>query len=286
MVKVGISAMLGEDFRAFCKPILQSHQVDIIEWSFDTAWGHYKISPWLHQVLKDYSGRNSLLGHGVNFSLLSANEEKYHNSWLERFSIETKRLNYTQISEHLGFMRAGRFRRNTPLPLPYNKSSINIGLKNIAKLAIVSPVKIGLENNAFAFCKDDILNQGKFLNILLKEVEGFLVLDLHNLYCQIVNFDLKGFEKILYALPLERLSEIHISGGSRFDFRNSNLVRDSHDGKIPKLVIKMLKFCLQNCKNLEYVIFEHIGTAMGSKELRLEVQKEYLKVLNMARSSS
>lgn len=50
-------------------------------------------------------------------------------------------------------------------------------------------MRIGLENLALAFTASDVRDQGQFLDDLLAPFDGFLVLDLHNLYCQLVNFD-------------------------------------------------------------------------------------------------
>lgn len=48
----------------------------------------------------------------------------------------------------------------------------------------------------------------------------FIILDLHNLYCQIHNFNIP-FEEILTGYPLNKVREIHISGGSWEDAPNS-----------------------------------------------------------------
>jgi hypothetical protein len=47
-----------------------------------------------------------------------------------------------------------------------------------------------LENLALSFSVDDVKHQGEFLEKLVEPVNGFLILDLHNLYCQSHNFDI------------------------------------------------------------------------------------------------
>lgn len=51
---------------------------------------------------------------------------------------------------------------------------------------------IGLENLALAFGPKDVEDQGRFIADLLQPFgeHGVLLLDLHNLYCQIVNWNL------------------------------------------------------------------------------------------------
>ena len=66
---------------------------------------------------------------------------------------------------------------------------------------------------AFAFGEDDVRDQGAFLERLLAPVDGFLLLDLHNLYCQMCNCD-RNADELLTTYPLHRVRELHVSGGA------------------------------------------------------------------------
>ena len=50
------------------------------------------------------------------------------------------------------------------------------------------------------------LDQGRFLEEMLEPVDGFLVLDMHNLYCQIHNFGVSA-DDLFDAYPLDRSGE-------------------------------------------------------------------------------
>ncbi len=60
---------------------------------------------------------------------------------------------------------------------------------------------VGLENIAFAFCLHDVRQHGDFLDQLLDLVHGFIILDLHNVYCQAMNFDVPA-DELLACYPL------------------------------------------------------------------------------------
>jgi uncharacterized protein (UPF0276 family) len=57
---------------------------------------------------------------------------------------------------------------------------------------------VGLENLALAMGPADAADQGPFLAAVLERLgdQGVLLLDLHNLHCQIVNFSLSAHDAI------------------------------------------------------------------------------------------
>ncbi len=58
-------------------------------------------------------------------------------------------------------------------------------LQHLAKAA---RVPVGLENLALALGRADVRDQGPFLDALLEPLDGYLVLDLHDIHCQAENF--------------------------------------------------------------------------------------------------
>jgi hypothetical protein len=128
---------------------------------------------------------------------------------------------------------------------------------------------VGLENLAFAFGMDDVENQGQFLEELLAPVDGFLVLDLHNLYCQSVNFAIPALE-LLKSYPLERVKQLHVSGGSwsqsKYGFDRTPIRRDTHDDGVPEDVLALVEPVARLCPNASTVVFERLGTALETDE--------------------
>jgi uncharacterized protein (UPF0276 family) len=149
----------------------------------------------------------------------------------------------------------------------------------MVRLAELAQVPIGLENLAFAFSMRDVEDQGRFLDALLEPVDGFLLLDLHNLYCQVVNFDIT-FEALLALYPLQRVREVHVSGGSWSEpdalaraglslagaSGSDPIRRDTHDGPLPEALFTWLPTVLDRCPNVEAVILERMGGTLAASD--------------------
>ncbi|NUQ53559.1 MAG: DUF692 family protein [Phycisphaerales bacterium] len=184
---VGISLMLEEDFLGATLPLFEEGAVDVLEWSFDVGWGR-ELPAWAQGLLQHFAVSGRLLGHGVSFSPLSARWEEPQRNWLHRAALEVAKLKYRHVSEHFGFMAAGSFTRGSPMPMPADAAVIRTGRDALSRLAEVTGLPVGLENLALALSSRDVDGQGDHLDALLEPVGGFVVLDLHNLWCQAVNF--------------------------------------------------------------------------------------------------
>ena len=127
-----------------------------------------------------------------------------------------------------GWMATQDFARSAPLPMPMLPETLRLGCDRIQQFADIAQIPVGLENLAFAFGLQDVRQQGEFLDQLLDPIDGFLLLDLHNLYCQMHNFQLSATE-ILSFYPLKRVRELHLSGGSWSQNGTATIRRDTHD---------------------------------------------------------
>ncbi len=274
----GLSLIFDKDFHEASEPLFAKGLVDTVEWSFDTAWGiDWTKYPWLQALIQQYSAKKELHGHGVRYSLLSANQEEYHQQWLDELAHELKQVSYQSISEHFGFMVTRTFSRSTPLPVPFSEAALSVAIENFLKLkGTVGELPLGLENLAFAFSKEDAFDQGLFISALLESIDGFLVLDLHNLYCQMFNFQIEA-KDLLDKYPLHRVKQIHLSGGSLVKSRSQKVLRrDTHDSRVPPEVFAMLPSILPYCPNLQRVTLEQLGAGLRTPEQKLQFQKDYL----------
>jgi uncharacterized protein (UPF0276 family) len=265
---VGLSLMLEEDFVRASLPLFEAGEVDVLEWSFDVGWSLPTLPDWADGLLQHYSQQGRLLGHGVTFSPLSAAWTERQEQWLAQLANELERRQYLHVSEHFGFMTAGDFHRSAPLPVPLCDASLRLGQARLRQLQERTSAPVGLENLAFAFGHEDVASQGQFLDQLLAPVDGFLLLDLHNLYCQSCNFGLSRSE-LLDLYPLERVRELHVSGGSWSRVQPDHVRpgndspprvrRDTHDESVPAEVFAALPEALARCPNVTAVILERLG---------------------------
>lgn len=282
-IEAGLSVMPTNDFAVAAYPLFEQGLVEAITWGYDMPWRMKVMPDWLEDLLNSFSSAGRLSGHGVSFSVLSGTWTRRHAEYVDLLTEEVNHRNYFRISEHFGFARAGRFAYNTVLPAPYSVASIECGLRNLSKLQAVAKVPIGLENLAFAFSLEDVKTQGQFLERLLAPIEGYLVLDLHNVYCQMCNFNL-SLEDVIQLYPLNRVQEIHISGGS-WSYGESRpkspIRRDTHDESVPDILFELLRYVITKCPHLDYVFLERIGGSLVTEEDQRTFHSDFRKLLDV-----
>lgn len=270
-IHVGLSLMPTEDFLRATLPLFEAGHVDVVEWSFDTAWTDDDLPSWMPPLLDDYAEKGRLLGHGTSFSPLSATFTDRQKDWLDRAKGAMARRSYASVSEHFGFMTAGDFDFCAPMPVPYTDAAVRIGQDRLRRLAEVAKVDVGLENLALAFGENDVRDQGPFLEELLSAVNGFLVLDLHNIHCQAKNFD-RDARALLDGYPLHRVRQLHVSGGS---WSAEGVRQDTHDAEVPDEVFELVPHAIAKCPNLRHVILERLGGTLRSPEEEVRLAADF-----------
>lgn len=264
-------------FAAAVLPLFADGLVDSVEWSFDMGWGRRGTPDWLDALLDDYAEAGALDGHGVSFSLLS--DHPRQAAWLARLADELARRPYRRVSEHLGFMSAGDVLRSSPLPMPRHPDVIRHAQDQASRVAEVVGQPLGLENLATALASDDATQQGELCGDILAATDGWLVLDLHNLWCQAVNFQLDPV-LLLETYPLSRVREVHVSGGSWWTSPRTGrrLRRDTHDGPVPQEVLALLPLALTSCARLDSVVVERIGGSFGDTSDDEDFRETYRQI--------
>lgn len=280
----GLSVLPDDRFAAAALPLFESGIVDVVEWGPDLGWRRESLPSWLDPLLDDFAEAGALLGHGVSFSVLSAVFTPRHQAWLDNLSGETANRPYRQFSEHVGFMGAGRFSFAAPLPCPVDDELIRVGQDRVARLSHAAGMPIGLENLATSLGVGDGIDQPELIEALLAPTDGFMVLDLHNLWTQATNLLLDPVEQ-LHRYPLHRVREIHVSGGSWSTTANSSrsLRRDTHDDVVPEAVASLLPLALAACPSAA-VIYERLPRGLERAEARMEYQADVQHIAAMVHS--
>ncbi len=275
--KLGLSVMPTEDFQTATHELFQKNLVEVLEWSFDFPLNGVVVDEWCEDLLNEYAERDALTGHGVNLSPLSARFSERQKMWLEYARKEFKTRNYVHASEHFGYSEAGPIKHGAPLSVPLNEVSLRLGQEMMKRYSDATQRPVGLENLAFAFCLDEVKKQGEFINQLLAPVDGFLLLDLHNTYCQIENFGVSELE-LLKSYPLSKVRELHISGGSwsaSVSGKRHKVRRDTHDDAVPQEVFNLATLAIKLCPNIEFVILERLANTMMDTESQQEFREDF-----------
>ena len=275
-----IACNLDADILSASLPLLEEERVDAIEWSFDTLFNFKEIPPWFLELLNAYSNEKRLIGHGVFFSLFSGKWTNDQSQWLKHLKQTSADFQFDHITEHFGFMTGKDFHSGAPLNIPYSATTLSLGKDRLKRIYEACRCPVGLENLAFSYSLDEVKRHGEFLDRLMEAVNGFIILDLHNLYCQIHNFSI-SFNDIISLYPLDKVREIHISGGS---WENSvtdierKIRRDTHDDATPEEVFQLLEKTIEKCPNLKYVVLEQLGTGLKTGESRKLYYNDFLKM--------
>lgn len=283
---LGFAMMAEADFVSAILPLLQNNEIDVLEWSFDTFY-NVQEPDWLSSLLDFYSENNRLIGHGVYYSLFDAKWTDRQEDWLKKLKLETQKRNYNHITEHFGFMNTENFHQGIPLPLSLHSKTLQIGKDRLSRLQDVLNVPVGIENLAFSFSINDVREQGEFLDQLIEDIGGFLILDLHNLYCQAHNFNV-DIKDLIDSYPLDKVKEVHLSGGSWQEsvYSKEKLIRrDTHDDSIPDELLLVLPYVLSKCKHLEYIIIERLGNTIVTAVEKEKFFSDFRKVREIMNDS-
>jgi uncharacterized protein (UPF0276 family) len=282
-----IACNLDADILSAAFPLLAEGRVEALEWSFDTLFWAEQVPEWFSELLNTYGAQKRLVGHGVFFSLLSAKWTPEQQHWLEQLRQLSAQFLFDHITEHFGFFTGQNFHYGAPLPIPYTPTSLRIGQDRLSRIYEACQCPVGLENLAFAYAPDDVKRHGEFLEKLIEPVNGFLILDLHNLYCQLHNFSV-AYEELIGLYPLDRVREIHISGGS---WEESVLVpgrqvrRDTHDGAVPEEVFQLLEQTIPRCPNLKYVVLEQLGNSLKTTSSQDQFRHDFRRMEALVQKS-
>lgn len=261
-------------------PLFEQEKIQAIEWSFDVLFKHEEIPGWFTDLVKEFGTQNRLIGHGVYFSIFSGKWLPEQESWLKSLRVFAREFRFDHITEHFGFMTGTDFHKGAPISIPFTQSTLALGTDRLKRIQDACQCPVGLENLAFSYSLEEVKKHGNFLSQLTDGVNGFIILDLHNLYCQIHNFDI-SFEDIINLYPLEKVREIHISGGSwdeRLTRTGEKIRRDTHDNGVPEAVFRLLEATIPLCQNLKYVVLEQLGTALDSEESRDNFRTDFFRM--------
>jgi len=283
-----IACNLDRNILTAALPLFQGARVQAMEWAFDSLYMQSEIPLWFESLLHTFAEAGRLVGHGVYFSIFAGKWSAEQEKWLIDLEELAGKYPFDHVTEHFGFMTGADFHTGAPLSVPYTPTTLAIGQDRLRRIQQAAQCPVGLENLAFAYTPEEVWRQGDFLDRLLSPVNGFLILDLHNLYCQLHNFQLT-FENLVQAYPLQRVREIHISGGSWETTTTSPdllIRRDTHDDRVPEEVFELLSKALPMLPNLKYVVLEQLGLGLKTIEQQNQFRHDFNRMSQILESFS
>ncbi len=173
--------------------------------------------------------------HGVTLGIGSA--EGLDRPRLERLAAVADLLDAPVVGEHLSFVGAAGLSAGHLLPLPRTREGLDVLVPQIRQAQQVCGGRpLALEHVAALFeWPDAELDPADYLTRVVERTGCLLVLDLANLYGDLVNFGVDPLD-LLDRIPLEQVAYVHLAGGQLRD----GVWHDTHAAAVPDPVYDLL----------------------------------------------
>lgn len=207
------------------------------------------------RALDEFAEHTPLTYHGVGLSIGSV--EGWNESY---FRLLDRLLAWREPlwhSEHLGFTQvAGRPLATMPA-LPATPEALDLVVPRARCVRERYGLEFMLEHVASPLARPGAESLATFLNSVAAETGSRLLLDLHNLECD-VNNGLLNLEEFIAELDWSRVGEIHLAGGVWHD----GFHLDVHARLLAPSTLRLLELALPRAVNLELVVFEVLAGAV------------------------
>jgi len=192
------------------------------------------------RALRTLAAQVGMVLHGVSLGLAST--APVASRRLDRIARLIQATGAEGWSEHLAFVRAGGVEIGHLAAPPRSEASIEGACRNIDCAArIVGCVPL-VENIATLVAPPvSHLDEAEWIERIVRGAGVNLLLDLHNLYANAVNFG-DDPHTLLRRLPLDRVASVHLSGGHWIDGPNgARRLLDDHVHDVPAEAFALLR---------------------------------------------
>lgn len=223
-------------------------------------------------ALADLADHCPLLLHGVALGL--AGSEPVQPRRLDRLARLVERVRPRAWSEHLAFVRAGGVEIGHLAAPPRNEASVAAAIANLDRARRVVGTLPCVENIAtLVEPPASTLDEAAWVTAIASGAGAGLLLDLHNLYANALNFGRDPFA-VLAAIPLERVRMVHLSGGCWIRSpRGGKRLLDDHLHDPPDEVYALLEAVGRNAPGPLTVIVERDGNYPDFECLMAQIRR-------------
>ena len=224
-------------------------------------------------ALKSLARQVPVTIHGVSLGMASVSP--VDGKRLEKMARLVDRVQPESWSEHLAFVRAGDIEIGHLAAPPMTSDTIENTAANLAAakaLVGLSPLMENIATLIYPPASDR--DEPTWLSETMTAANGDLLLDLHNLFANSVNFGLDPKE-FLARLPADRIHGVHISGGQWIDAGDTGQRRilDDHRHDPPDPVYELLAELASQCPNRLTVILERDGDYPPMEHLLAQIDR-------------
>jgi len=265
-VHVGLVLPPDREALALLRPLID--RATMYEVTPETTWApdelgglHPNLYGRMFRQLARISGK-PFVAHGITGA-----------RWPDALARDHAAFGFLWYTEHLGEVRLDDLEMILPLPFVPDAEAVVRWRARLDTMRAVVPI-VGVENAVSYFTLSDPMDEPAFLHAILDP--GWWLLDLHNLWTmsQNLRFDPEAW---LARAPLDRVIEIHVSGGAEslpgWLPGGSALRLDSHDGPVPDAVWSLLWSVALRCPGLRAITLERREGTFSRSDVPLLVEE-------------
>jgi uncharacterized protein (UPF0276 family) len=259
--KLGVGIL----YNASLPEYLDKHfdRVDYIEIIPDMFWSdegrgeptRFRPLPkWMRQ-LDWMAERLPLVAHNIGISI--GTMDYFDEEYIYFMREMNARYQFRWHSDHLSFLKLptrGPHDHNAGIavPVPYDEEYLQMIGDKVDFIRTAIDIPFLLENNVyFVEYPDQDYTETAFINKLVKNHRCNILLDIHNLYANSINQQVKA-KAYIDELNMEEVVEMHIAGGNDMN----GFYMDSHAGPCPDEVWELLDYAVGKAPNLRGITFE------------------------------
>ncbi len=196
--------------------------------------------------------------HGVSLGLASVTNVSQRR--LDAVARAIGRVEPEVWSEHLAFVRAGRVELGHLAMPPLTHATVEGAVRNLTRARIASGQAPLIENVATLIEPPaSVLDEPAFVSAVAESSGSALLLDLQNLYANACNSG-RDPHALLSALPLERVTVVHIAGGKWVTTAaGGSRLLDDHRHDVPEAVYTLLRELGRDAPQALTVLLERDG---------------------------
>jgi hypothetical protein len=174
-------------------------------------------------------------------------------------------------SEHLAFVRAGGHEIGHLAAPPRTSAIVEGALANLDRAARIVGAVPAVENIAtLVDPPTSTMDEPAWTRAIVKGSGAAMLLDLHNLYANAVNFGADP-EAMLASMPLDRVEMVHLSGGHWIEHGETRRLLDDHVHDPPDPVYALLESLAARAPRPLTVVIERDGRYPSMDELLAQV---------------
>lgn len=247
----------GLGFRPELAGGILSHQdqIDVLEVIADDL---FKLRNSELDAFRLLANSFDLAIHGVSLGMASSHN--VDSKRLDSMARLVQELGPACWSEHLAFVRAGGHEIGHLAAPPRTDAVIQGTIENLSNARRRVGSRPLLENIATLIDPPmSHYTETEWIGAILRESDCDLLLDLHNLYANAVNFGMNPFD-MLEQLPASRIKMVHLSGGIWIEHSTTEKrLLDDHLHDPPEIVYDLLVEVARRAPACLSVVIERDG---------------------------